>query len=74
LPSIEQVMPWPHQIFDAWQDHRRRREHEAAEREAAEQAVLEAVQDDGIDGLDDEDDDNRKKKKKKHKGKEKDKK
>jgi hypothetical protein len=73
LPSIEQVMPWLHLIFDAWEDHLRLRQNEAAEREAAEQAVLEAVQDDGVGGLDDEDDDRRDKKKKKHKGKRKEK-
>ena len=45
------------------------REHEAAEREAAEQAELQAVQNDGDGGLDDEDDDRRDRKKKKHKDK-----
>jgi hypothetical protein len=35
LPSIEQVMPWLHLIFDAWEDHRKLRERESAEREAA---------------------------------------
>ena len=53
---------------------RRRRQHDAAEREATELAVLEAVQDDGVGGFDDEDEDRREKKKKKHKGKHKDKK
>jgi len=34
LPSIEQVMPWLHMIFDAWEDYRRQRQQEVAEREA----------------------------------------
>jgi hypothetical protein len=73
LPSIEQVMPWLHLVFDAWEDYRRLRQSEATEREAAEQAVLGAVQDDDVGGLDDEDDDRRDKKKKKHRGRRKDK-
>jgi len=34
LPSIEDVVPWLHRLFDVWEDHKRQREHEA--REAAE--------------------------------------
>jgi hypothetical protein len=74
LPSIEQVMPWLHLIFDAWEDHRRAREaaeREAAERAAAEQEALAALHDaeasEPADG--DDDDDRREKKKKKHKDK-----
>jgi Collagen triple helix repeat (20 copies) len=80
LPSIEQVMPWLHLLFDAWEDYKRLREFEAAEleaaerlaaeRQASEQAALEADEND--DGSDGEDDDH--KKKKKHKDKDKHKK
>jgi hypothetical protein len=34
LPSIDQVMPWLQMLFEAWEDYRRQREQEAAEREA----------------------------------------
>jgi hypothetical protein len=40
LPSIDQVMPWLHLVFDAWEDHRKMREREASEREAAERAEV----------------------------------
>jgi hypothetical protein len=73
LPSIEQVMPWLHLIFDAWEDHRKMREREAAEREA--QAIAErealaaaALVEELSDVLDD-DEDRKDKKKKKHKHK-----
>ena len=74
LPSIEQVMPWLHLIFDAWEDHRRAREaaeREAAERAAAEQEALAALNDAEPGDPDEEsdDDDRREKKKKKHKDK-----
>jgi Collagen triple helix repeat (20 copies) len=71
LPSIEQVMPWLHLIFDAYEDYKKTREREAAERAAAEQAALEAVvQNEAPESgynAEDEDDRDRKKKKKKHK-------
>ena len=44
LPSIEQVMPWLHLLFDAWEDYKRLRERETAEtaaREAAERLAAE---------------------------------
>lgn len=65
LPSIEQVMPWLHLIFDAWEDHRQKRAQEAAEREraAAEMAAQEATATDD-DGANDDDD---RKKKHRHK-------
>jgi hypothetical protein len=65
LPSIEQVLPWLEQLFDAWDERRRQREREAAEREALEAAVQET--DDVPLGDEDEDSegDHRKKKKKK---------
>ena len=72
MPSIEQVMPWLHLIFDAWEDHRRAREaaeREAAERAAAEQEALAALQDAEAGEPDDDDDERREKKKKKHKDK-----
>jgi hypothetical protein len=64
LPSIEQVMPWLHLIFDAWEDYKKAREREAAEREALEVAFRTSEE---------FDDDGHKKKKKKHKHKHKDK-
>jgi hypothetical protein len=81
LPSIEQVMPWLHLLFDAWEDYKRLRERETAEtaaREAAERLAAERAQaaleadDNGEASDDDEDDDH--KKKKKHKDKDKHKK
>jgi hypothetical protein len=63
LPSIEQVMPWLHLMFDAYEDYKKTREREAAERATAEQAALEgAVQDEAA--VDEEDDDRKKKKRK----------
>jgi hypothetical protein len=65
LPSIEQVMPWLHLLFDAWEDYKRMREREAADRDAADRVAM-AVAEHG-DGSDDPDDDegHRKDKKKK---------
>jgi hypothetical protein len=73
LPSIEQVLPWLDQLFDAWDERRRQREREAAEREALEAAVHEVeeaiVDDEADDGEGEgEGDDHRKKKKKKKHG------
>jgi hypothetical protein len=76
LPSIEQVMPWLHLLFDAWEDYKRQREREATEAAEHEASVHEALaeHDHGAmsDGDEDEDDKERKKKKrrkdkKKHK-------
>jgi hypothetical protein len=66
LPSIEQIMPWLHLVFDAWEDYRQQRDSEAAERDAADRAVLEAVAH-SDEPEDDDDDGERKKKKKKRK-------
>jgi hypothetical protein len=71
LPTIEQVIPWLHQIFDAWEEHRRMREREAAEHEALEAAVraeahLEQADDAEEDAEDTGNGNHRKKKKKKH--------
>jgi hypothetical protein len=67
LPGIEQVMPWLHLLFDVWEDYKRARERETAEREVWEREALQAA--DHGDGSsadpDDDDDDHRKKKKKK---------
>ena len=71
LPSIEQVMPWLHLLFDAWEDYKRLREFEAAELAAAERLVLEQAElapDEDDDASGDEDEDGHKKKKK-HKDK-----
>ena len=43
LPSIEQVLPWLHQLFAAYDDYKRQREHDAietAERDAATQRAF----------------------------------
>jgi len=64
LPSIDQVLPWLHLIFDAWEDYKKTREQEAAERAALEEAFRTPEH---------FDDDGHEKKKKKHK-KDKDKK
>jgi len=76
LPSIEQVMPWLHLVFDAYEDYKRQRESEAieaAEREAETHAALVEHNDDMF--AEEGDDEHRKKKdKKRHKDKKKDKK
>jgi len=70
IPSIEQVLPWLEQLFDAWDERRRQREREAAEREALEAAVQETdepiADDESDDGEGEGDDHKKKKKKKKH--------
>jgi hypothetical protein len=74
LPSIDQVMPWLHLLFDAYEDYKRQREREAleaAEREASAHAALAEPAD---EAMFEEDDEHRKKKNKKHKDKKKDKK
>jgi hypothetical protein len=69
LPSVDQVLPWLHLIFDAWEDYRKQRELEEAERDALETQEREAMkvsedcEANGDDG-DENDDDGRKKKKK----------
>jgi hypothetical protein len=70
LPSIEQVLPWLEQLFDAWDERRRQREREVAEREALEAAVQDVNGDAFADDTSEEtgDDDHRKKKKKKKHG------
>jgi hypothetical protein len=71
LPSIEQVMPWLHLLFDAFEDYKRQREREAleaAEREASVHDAL-ALDEHGEasdDYGDDDDEEHRKKKKKKN--------
>jgi hypothetical protein len=69
LPSIDQVMPWLHLLFDAYEDYKRQREREAieaAEREASTLAALTEYNDDMFAGEDD--DEHRKKKKDKKQG------
>jgi hypothetical protein len=72
LPSIDQVLPWLHLIFEAWEDYMRTKQREAAEREMHEQMVQEAVSEND-DGFDDPNEGvgdahhGKKKKKKKHK-------
>jgi hypothetical protein len=43
LPSIEQVMPWLHLIFDAWEEHRQARERDARETALHEEAEQQAI-------------------------------
>jgi hypothetical protein len=74
LPSIEQVMPWLHLIFDAWEEHRRAREateQEASELEAATQEALTELNDDSGEPYDDDDDRREKPDKKKKRRKDK---
>jgi Collagen triple helix repeat (20 copies) len=70
LPSIEQVVPWLHLLFDAFEDYKRQRAYESletAEREAITHAALaENGHDDAFEDDDDEDKKRRKKEKKKH--------
>ena len=71
LPSIEQVMPWLHLLFDAWEDYRRRREREASEAAEHEASTFAAMAMDEHDEMFDEEGDGdkehrKKKKKKKH--------
>ena len=75
LPSIEQVMPWLHLIFEAYEDYKRQREREAieaAEREAVAHAAL-AEYDDDMFAEEGEDEHRKKKDKKRHKDKKKNK-
>jgi hypothetical protein len=69
LPSIEQVMPWLHLLFDAWEDYKRMREREAAEHEAAEREAQLASE--RGEESDDDDDHRKDKKKKRHKDRDK---
>jgi Collagen triple helix repeat (20 copies) len=43
LPSVEEVMPWLHQVFEAFEDYRRLRQQEAAERDVLAAQQLEAL-------------------------------
>jgi hypothetical protein len=66
LPSIDQVMPWLHLLFDAYEDYKRQREREAleaAEREASAHAALAEPEEEVLE--EDDDDEHRKKKDKK---------
>jgi hypothetical protein len=68
LPSFEQVLPWLHQLFDAYEDYRRQRERETieiAERDAATQRAFAEHDHNEIlfDESDDEDHDRKRKKK-----------
>ncbi|WP_291696798.1 collagen-like protein [Bradyrhizobium sp.] len=76
LPPIEEVMPWLHQVFAAFEDYRRQREREAAERDelvAQQREALKIFENADIGGDDFADEDGggkkkkRKDKKKKHK-------
>ncbi len=73
-------MPWLHLVFDAWEDYRKQREQEAAEREVLEAQEREAMRVfETVDMLDHHQSDDpdldgdrkKKKKKKKHKDKKK---
>ena len=73
LPSIDQVVPWLHQLFEAWEDYKLRRQREAieaAERESAtREAMAEYEHDEVLFEEGDEEDGHRRKKDKKHKNK-----
>ncbi|MGA9089120.1 MAG: collagen-like protein, partial [Bradyrhizobium sp.] len=70
LPSIEQVMPWLHLLFDAWEDYKRLREREALEAAEREASAHEALDLDEPGEASDEDvDDKAHRKKKRHKDK-----
>jgi hypothetical protein len=61
LPSIEEVMPWLHQVFEAFEDYRRQRQQEATERDALAAQQLEAMkifENADLSGSDFEDDNN----------------
>ena len=63
------MLPWLEQLFDAWDERRRQREYEAAERAALEAAVQDTGDADAFDDDSEEaseDDHKKKKKKKKH--------
>jgi hypothetical protein len=61
LPPIEEVMPWLHQVFEAFEDYRRQREREAAEREELanqQREALKIFENADLSGSDFEDDGN----------------
>jgi hypothetical protein len=80
LPSLEQVMPWLHLVFDAYEDYKRKREQEAIElletaaREASTHAALVEHASDDVFEEDEDEHHGKKDKKHKHKHKKKDKK
>ena len=74
LPSIEQVMPWLHLLFDAWEDYKRLREREALEAAEREASVHEALALDEHGEMSDEDEDDKEHRKKKRQDKDKHKK
>jgi hypothetical protein len=79
LPPIDEMMPWLHQVFEAFEDYRRQRDREAAERDelaAQQREALKIFENADIGDADfgDEDHGRRKKKdRKKHKHRKKDK-
>jgi hypothetical protein len=81
LPSIEEIRPWLHMIFDVWEQYRQTRERETAEREAMavfERAVLNDEHGDPFMFSDETGDDGKPRKKgkkdrKKHKNKDREK-
>jgi hypothetical protein len=75
LPSIEQVMPWLHLLFDAWEDYKRQREREATEVAEREASTYEALMEEPDEAFnEDADDKEHRKKKKRRKDKKKHKK
>ena len=64
-------MPWLHLVFDAWEDYRRMRESESADREALAAAVRDGFSDPNDDDDENGDDDRKKEKKKKKRRKDK---
>jgi hypothetical protein len=75
LPSIGQVMPWLHLLFDAWEDYKRLREREATEAAEREASTYEALMEEPDEAFnEDPDEKEHRKKKKRHKNKDKHKK
>ena len=75
MPSIEQVLPWLHQLFEAWEDYKLKHLREAietAERDAAtHEAMAEHDHDEVLFEEGDEDGGERRKKDKRDKKKDK---
>jgi predicted Zn-dependent peptidase len=72
LPSIDQVVPWLHQLFEAWEDYKLKRQREAIEAAEQESVTRLAMAEDGHDEVlfgHDENGQRRRKKDKKRKDK-----
>jgi len=61
LPSIDQVMPWLHLIFEAWDDYKRTRKLERKTKKS----VADDIEAEGPDDTNHDDEDKKKKRKRK---------